>query len=83
MNSTFDFLSNYMYILYLWLIYDAYCKIGKNKPIEKFGLKNIQIVVLNFCESGIALKSYGQFPDYPIAFESIPNVPVRGFTYYC
>ena len=36
-----------------------------------------------FCESGTALKSYGQFPDYPIAFESNPNVPVCGFASYC
>ena len=36
-----------------------------------------------FCESGTALKSYGQFPDYLIASGTIPHVARRGFTQLC
>ena len=61
----------------------SHCACIRNHILNNLSKKSIQKIVLNFCESRIALKSYGQFPDYPIAFESNPNVPVCGFASYC
>ena len=42
--------------------------------MNNLGAKKVQKCFTIFCESGILLKSYGQFPDYLIASEIIPHV---------
>ena len=56
------------------------CTCIRNSILNNFSEKNLKKNKGVFCESGTALKSYGQFPDNPIASESNPHVPVRGFT---